>query len=110
MKLIDLQPRFLQLSDETSTWHCVDDIAKADGIVFLCPLCFRNKGLTPVGVHSIICWQPHVPVELGPKPGRWQFVGTGYGDLTLKAGSSSVLLLGGCKAHFFVTGGTINFC
>jgi hypothetical protein len=31
-------------------------------------------------------------------------------DITLVAGSSSVLLTGGCQAHFFVRGGQIEGC
>lgn len=33
--------------------------------------------------------------------------GSGYSDLTLRAGSSSVMLTAGCFAHFFVTDGNI---
>ncbi len=36
--------------------------------------------------------------------------GTGIADLTLVAGSSSVALQGGCKAHFFVRDGAIVDC
>jgi hypothetical protein len=44
---------------------------------------------------------------MSPTPGRWDFQGTGLQDLTLVAGSSSVLLTGGCRAHFFVRDGEI---
>jgi hypothetical protein len=106
LKLIDLEPQFLKLKD-THLWTYTDDITEADGICFLCPVCFRkNNG--PEGTHSVICWQPKVPPELGPKPGRWELVGTGYEDLSLVAASSSILLTGGCNAHFFIRNGMIE--
>lgn len=85
----------------------VESVAEADGVVFLCPKCFQeNNG--PVRTHSVVCWRPRVPQgENIEGPGRWEFEGTGLHDLTLVAGSSSVLLTGGCNAHFFVRGGEI---
>ena len=77
--------------------------------MFLCPRCFQtNQG--PVGTHRVICWRPHVPQSFFPVPGRWEMEGSGLSDLTLVAGSSSVLLRGGCDAHFFVRGGEIQMC
>jgi hypothetical protein len=107
VKLTDLNPQFIKIVS-TSEYHNVDSIKDADGIMFLCPMCFeKNKG--PVGTHSIICWQPHVSQDFTPKPGRWEFQGTGYDDLTLVAGSSSILLQGeGCGAHFFIQNGEIK--
>lgn len=35
------------------------------------------------------------PPDVDPKPGRWEFHGTGYADLSLVAGSSSILLTSG---------------
>ncbi|MGH6995684.1 MAG: hypothetical protein ACREES_08300, partial [Stellaceae bacterium] len=58
----------------------------------------------------VICWSPKVPQDVRPNPGRWQLQGTGFNYLTLVAGSSSVALLGGCAAHFFVTKGEIKLC
>ena len=43
-----------------------------------------------------------------PQPGRWQLVGDTFETLSLIADSSSVLLLGGCNAHFFVSHGYIR--
>jgi len=106
MRLSELEPQFLKITSPT-TFQDVDAIADADGVIFLCPVCFRANGGS-VGTHSVICWQPHVPQTIPPTPGRWNFVGTGYGDLTLRAGSSSIALTGdGCKAHFFITNGEI---
>ena len=82
-------------------------MAQADGLLFLCPKCFKaNKG--PVGTHSVLCWKPHVPQTMSPKPGRWNITGTGFHDLSLVAGSSSVKLMGGCNWHGHVTKGEVT--
>ena len=94
--------------DDGHTYHqrCTD-IADAEGVSFLCPTCFESNGGS-VGTHGIICWSPNVPQTFAPTPGRWELVGTSMDDLSLVAGSSSVALTGdGCKAHFFVTNGSI---
>lgn len=108
MKLTDLEPKFLKLVSNRS-FQTVNEIA-SDGLLFLCPKCFiENNG--PVGTHSIICWAPHIP--LSPEltgPGRWAMQGTSYEDLSLVAGSSSILLQGGCNAHFFIERGSIRMC
>lgn len=108
MRLVDLEPEFLKITDEG---HRTDaTMAEADGLMLLCPKCFqKNSG--PVGTHRIVCWRPHVP--LAPHltgPGRWQMHGSGFHDLTLTASSNSILLLGGCNAHFFITNGEIINC
>lgn len=110
MKLTDLEPEFYRIDDE-STYHAVKTVAEADGIMFDCPKCFQTNG-GPVGTHKVMCWRPHVPQTMRPAPGRWEMQGTGFDDLTLVAGSSSVFLTGegGCKAHFFVRGGNIEMC
>lgn len=106
MKLIELEPHFLKRIDDNNYLE-VDNISLASGIRFLCPVCFaKNKGA--IGTHSIICWDPSVPQTTSPTPGRWNLVGTGFNDLSLRNGSSSVLLTTGCKAHFFVTNGNIE--
>jgi hypothetical protein len=106
VKLLELEPRLLKITAEDS-WHEVESIAEADGICFLCPVCFvQNKG--NVGTHSIICWKPHVPQMQTPGPGRWELIGTSLADVTFRAGSSSVFLTTApCKAHFFVRNGEI---
>jgi hypothetical protein len=82
-------------------------IARAHGVWFLCPLCYaKNKG--PVGTHAVICWfaGSGVPDDMDPKPGRWNPAGTGLSDLTFVGpGSTSVLLLSGCKWHGWVQHG-----
>lgn len=106
MKLSELNPVFLKILDEKNwQWEGVSK-AEADGIMFLCPKCFEaHRG--PVGTESVICWRPHVPQTINPVPGRWEMDGTGFDDLTLCAGSSSVLLMGGCNAHFFIRNGEV---
>jgi len=112
MRLTELEPQFLKWIDDKHWRHGVGDvdvsIQEADGILFLCPVCFvTNKG--PIGTHSVICWRPRVPMTTPPGPGRWEFSGTGYNDLTLTAGSSSIHLTGpGCGAHFHITNGEIT--
>lgn len=134
MNLSELEPFFLKREpDGSSTRDCTFE--EADGIIFLCPKCFSEAlmercpmcgnrrelvtGGLPgpcicggryqvSGVHGVICWRPHVPPDVDPKPGRWEFKGTGIEDLTLVASSSSVPLLGGCNAHFFIEQGKVR--
>lgn len=105
MRLEQLDAHFLKRVDASHFKH-VDSLSEADGVQFLCPKCFQqNNG--PVGTHSVICWSPSVPQDTRPTPGRWSLSGSGLHDLTLTAASSSVLLNGGCAAHFFVQNGEI---
>src|SRR5271155_4091104 len=108
MRLAELEPQFLRR--EGNVHHYVDSANEADGIFFLCPECFKHNGGS-VGTHGCICWKPHIPQDVHPVPGCWSFTGDSYQNLTLVAGSSSVKLdaEGGCKAHFNVTNGEIQF-
>jgi hypothetical protein len=110
MTLLELHSSFLKLKpgDEHVWLSTGIPFAEADGLIMLCPLCFTaNKG--EVGTHSVICWRPRVPLSKDlVGPGRWEFEGTGLADLTLVAGSSSIKLMGGCNAHFFVRKGQIE--
>jgi hypothetical protein len=109
LRLLDLQPEWLALTSEREFRRLEAagvDIRQPDGIKFLCPKCFAANG-GPKGTHAVICWRPSVPQTVPPRPGRWEFQGTGFADLSLVAGSSSVLLKGGCNAHFFVRSGQI---
>lgn len=128
MRLRDLDARFLKRKEVVETWqrvredgtvydftgprersHHVDTLAEADGIMFLCPLCFKASGAHDgVGVHSVICWfEDKVPDTTTPGPGRWKPQGTGFDDLTFVPGkgSTSVQLLGGCNWHGYVVNG-----
>ena len=99
------------VEDGHDVYRVVENIEDADGVAFLCPLCVQTNG-GRVCTHAVICWRPRVPPDVDPKPGRWEFQGTGLDDLTLIsrcAGSSSILLKGGCGAHFFIRNGQITW-
>lgn len=105
MRLSELEPKFMKRID-SNHFRTQSEKEGADGIKFLCPVCFaKNAG--SVGTHGVICWEPSVPQDTSPTPGRWQMQGTGFEDLTLVAGSSSILLNSGCNAHFFIKNGEI---
>lgn len=108
MKLAELDPLFLKVTGGR-TYQRIHNFADADGLMLLCPKCFAKNG-GPKGTHVVMCWRPHVPQTIKPTPGRWEFRGTGIGDLTLFAGSSSIRLVGGCDAHFFIKNGEIELC
>lgn len=103
--LRELEARFLKREDSHS-FKNVDTLSEADGVIFLCPKCFLANGGSK-GTHGVICWNPSVPQDTSPTPGRWNLVGSSLDDLSLVAGSSSVQLNGGCSAHFHVTNGSI---
>jgi len=109
LKLSQLEPQFLARVDDKNFRH-VFSLAEADGICFVCPKCLQDASMHRPGVHSVICWRPQVLQTTSPTPGRWEFEGTGIDDLTLVAGSSSVLLTSGCGAHFYVRNGEIIPC
>jgi hypothetical protein len=106
LRLSDLEPRFLKREDDTH-FRDVETLSEADGLWFLCPKCFlENRGR--VGTHAVVCWSPSVPQTTHPVPGRWTMVGTGFHDLSLVAGSSSVQLTAGCLWHGHVTNGDVT--
>jgi hypothetical protein len=128
VRLVDLEPAFLRREIRACAGYGVEPdcitmwpphtqhehwtpcrLDEADGISFLCPKCWLANG-GGAGTHQVLCWRPHVPPDVDPKPGRWELVGTGFADLTLTAGSSSVALRGGCAAHFFIESGEIRMC
>jgi hypothetical protein len=109
VRLSELEPEWFRVENPVR-FAKVETIAEADGVAFLCPKCFTaNAGR--VGTHMVLCWRPHVPQEIRPNPGRWEFEGTSFDDLTLVAGSSSVHIApgqpGSCEAHFWVRDGAI---
>lgn len=106
MRLSELEPQFLKIVDGRVSEY-VKTLAEADGLQFVCPKCLHNIGYRRPGVHIVVCWEPNVPQSRSPSPGRWTMQGTGFHDLTLVAGSSSVKLMGGCNAHFFIQNGAI---
>jgi hypothetical protein len=102
--LTELEAVFLKIVD-ANTMQAVDRIEDADGVRFACPKCYVDAGRSLEGVHGILCWSPKVGLEIPPGPGRWSMQGTGLGDLTLVAGSSSVQVTSGCMWHGFVRNG-----
>jgi hypothetical protein len=109
LKLIELDPEFWKIVEPNKLYSTDASFDEADGICFLCPKCFRTNG-GPVGTHRVLCWRPHVPQTEEPVPGRWEFRGNGFSDLSLVAGSSSILLTAGCRWHGFVENGSIRDC
>ena len=110
MKLIDLKPAFTNHVNDDEEYYDVP-FSEANGIVFLCPECLRRKANgEKLHVHSVLCWNPSVPKTVSPKPCRWNMVGTGFNDLSLINGSSSIALHGGCDAHFWIKNGEVVFC
>jgi hypothetical protein len=115
MRLTDLEPQFLRYDQRDGGKFLVPvaTLAEAHGLKFLCPKCFAANG-GPVGTHQVICWSRSrgTPDDAQPLPGRWAMEGTGFGDLTLNAdppsGARSVLLLGGCEWHGFITAGEVT--
>lgn len=102
VRLSELEAEFVQRTEQG--YRRVDDIRQANGVRFACPLCYlANDGL--VGTHGILCWDPSVPADITPGPGRWQLTGTSLSDLTLIAGSSSIKLESGCRWHGYVRNG-----
>lgn len=108
MKFAELEPTFRRIIDERTDQEEVP-FAEAQGVRFLCPKCFVENGHRPEGVHSIVCWFANkgVPAEKIPGPARWPATGTGLHDLTL---TPSILLLGGCAWHGFITNGEVTSC
>lgn len=86
----------------------VRSLAEAQGVQFLCPLCFAANG-GPVGTHwcSVSFEGRGVADGQGShnrkgEPTRWAASGTGLDDLSL---SPSVQIEGGCGWHGHVAGG-----
>jgi hypothetical protein len=112
VRLTELEPQFAKIIEPNRLYRMVDAVGEADGIQFVCPECFRKLGKRE-GAHSIICWRPQVPLTEHIGPGRWELSGTNFDNLTLTGVPTSSVKLdgpGGCKAHFHVVNGEIQFC
>lgn len=104
--LRELEAEFIQYQSE-STFHIVDNLAVAQGIIFLCPLCFiNNKGSTDTHSVHVTFKDRGVPDGWGTynkegQPTHWSIInGSGLDDLQL---SPSIFLEGeGCGWHGFV--------
>lgn len=105
MKLRELEATFLKTLEADAILF-VDTLAGANGVRFLCPKCFEEKGGRE-GVHSVTCWFVGVPLDRNPGPGRWAPRGHGIEDLSLVAGpvgTGSVQIFG-CGWHGRITNG-----
>ena len=107
LRVLDAQLLRRDVRDGGIAWTHVDTVPQADGVRFLCPKCLLAKG-GAIGTHEVVVWSPKVPAKDDVSIGRWTLCGNTIEDLSLVAGSSSVKLVGGCNAHFFVTGGRIE--
>jgi hypothetical protein len=110
MRLSELEPEWLREGDSRVTMRRMDDAtpATAQGLLFLCPVCFKkNNG--PVGTHSIIVWfkDRGVAADREPLPGCWAVTGTSFDDLTLQP-SIDISENQPGEGHGFITNGLIS--
>jgi|SRR5580693_4926360 hypothetical protein len=109
MQLSDLKPKWITEArdDGSARWTKDDENGlSAQAIVFLCRKCFaENHG--PVGTHSIIVPFANrgVPDGYMPSMPRWNAVGATFDTLSL---TPSILLIGGCGWHGFITNGEVT--
>ena len=106
MRLSALDARFVGYVDREHFQMEGVSFAQADGVIFLCPLCYAKNG-GEVGTHSVLVWFAgrKVPAEVRPLP-RWAVSGTSVDDLTL---SPSIDLRGG-DWHGWVRNGEATSC
>jgi len=106
MKLSELEAQLLRRVDSGTYSTAPIPLAEADGVMFLCPGCYR-KNVGPVGTHSILCWfVGRVPDDVSPLPGRWIPAGNSVDDLTFVGpAAASVQITGGCNWHGFIKNG-----
>jgi hypothetical protein len=132
MKFIELEPQFVRHEIRIEKWKrvvgdpltwksgdpteevegpCeylpkVDTLGDAQGVMYLCPKCFAEKG-GPVGCHRVLSWfrDRGITDDVSPGPGRWPVSGTCYDDLTL---TGSVFLQAGCAWHGYITNGSVT--
>lgn len=99
--LSKLEPEFMRVVSLGRYDH-PEKMADAQGVWFLCPVCFTNND-GPVGTHMVLIWFKGrgAPPEETPTP-RWEVSGTGLADLTIKP---SIHTQGGCGWHGFITNG-----
>lgn len=132
MRLSELEPEFFRIErtweegsfvvGDQATWeergrptekrmhwqvrfHTVDALTEAAGIRFLCPKCFvQNKG--KVGTHGVHVYFSgrNVPAELNNGV-TWAVSGSDVNSISI---SPSILLIGGCAWHGFITNGEVT--
>jgi hypothetical protein len=121
MKLTELEPQFMTYEtrpypsvDAGNYLHHVGTLVEAQGVQFLCPVCFvKNSG--PIGTHVIEVSFAGRGVQDNQgshnregQPSRWNATGTGYSDLTT---TPSILIdpaLPSCAGwHGYITNGEV---
>ncbi len=102
--LVELEAEFVRAAPNGGIGR-EDDLAGADGLMFLCPKCYATNG-GPVGTHSVLCWfAGRVSSDTKPGPGRWVISGNDLSDLSLTP-SVDLSISGCCNWHGFVTNGS----
>ena len=104
MKLSELDPVFMRVLDG-KRMCAVGPFEEADGVMFLCPYCFRENGGSK-GTHVVLVW--FEGGKAGPEwtpAARWKASGTCLEDLTI----SPSIHMPSCW-HGYVRGGQIIFC
>jgi hypothetical protein len=104
VRLTELRPQFRQGGPG---WGDTNECAEAIGIEFDCPGCVGKAWS-----HRI--WAPFLGrYPMGPAmTAQWTASGSGYHDLTFSDApghSRSIRCIGGCRSHFNVTSGAIDF-
>lgn len=123
MRLTELEPQFERYESRPSEpggspceyLRHVETLADAQGIVFLCPVCFTKNG-GAVGTHGIeVSFADRGVLDhqgshnKEGKPSRWAAAGTGYADLTLLPSILCDPAKPACDGwHGFITNGEVK--
>jgi len=137
MKLTDLEPSFLTVITPGKTRQHHDDLSKAQGIFFLCPLCFvsipsqreehasRAEKLShkddsvkegflssqanggAVGTHGVVCWFRDRAVPDVEEPRPARWQVSGTDYQDLTL-HPSIAITSGCKWHGWIEKGEIR--
>jgi hypothetical protein len=91
---------------DRTTLHRVETLAEAQGMWMLCPKCFQENG-GRVGTHSVLVLFDGrgVPADVCIGTARWNVSGNSLADVTV---TPSILVVGGCGWHGFVTNGQVT--
>lgn len=112
----------LRTADADGHYRVPVPFTEAQGIHFLCPLCFtKNAGNKGTHWVNVTFADRGVPDNLGShdhegKPVRWTVSGDGADNLTIEIPPAfqhltlvpSILLIGGCGWHGFITNGEVR--
>lgn len=114
MRLIELEPQFIRYETRAEREYLlhVGSLSEAQGIQFLCPVCFAKNG-GPIGTHGVEVTFARRGVaahqgshDRAGAPSRWNVSGADYEDLTT---TPSILIdpaLPACAGwHGYITNG-----